>query len=397
MAIRIAVKGSIIEGGNSWIYDFLGISYTASESFVQQLRAAGGDDVIVEINSPGGYVAPAAEIYEAIRTYPGHIECRVVGQAASAASIIACAAENSITPMGTFFMHNCIGSAQGNHNDMRQTMHAMESIDENIMQAYRAKTGMSDDEIYALMEENTTLNARQAVEYGFIDKITDSAADIAQANSAVTGIAASAGGFVDLMAIDADRLAAMREAYENSRVASGEGGETMEKDNMRDEAAETTEEQVEGTEAVEETEGEQAEAEATEETAEEQADETEAAEETEGEQAESEEDQADELEAAYQRGVLAERERVSGILDIAAKVPDAMVRAALFTDPISAEQLALAAMRAEDAERTGYFAKACADVDASNSGQVAAEVTDNANDASNEVDMLAAMLKERFE
>ena len=391
MAIRIAVKGSIIEGGNSWIYDFLGISYTASESFVQQLRAAGGDDVIVEINSPGGYVAPAAEIYEAIRTYPGHIECRVVGQAASAASIIACAAENSITPMGTFFMHNCIGSASGNHNDMRQTMHAMESIDENIMEAYRAKTGMSDEEIYALMEENTTLNARQAVKYGFIDRVTDSAADIAQANSAVTGIAASAGGFVDLMAIDADRLAAMREAYENSRVASGEGGETMEKDNMRDEAAETTEEQAEETEAAEETEGEQAESE------EETAEETEAAEETEGEQAESEEDQAGELEAAYQRGVLAERERISGILDIAAKVPDAMVRAALFTEPISAEQLALAAMRAEDAERTGYFAKACADVDASNSGQVAAEVTDNANDASNEVDMLAAMLKERFE
>ncbi|MBQ9000255.1 MAG: Clp protease ClpP [Eggerthellaceae bacterium] len=392
MAIRIAVKGSIIEGGNSWIYDFLGISYTASESFVQQLRAAGGDDVIVEINSPGGYVAPAAEIYEAIRTYPGHIECRVVGQAASAASIIACAAENSITPMGTFFMHNCIGSASGNHNDMRQTMHAMESIDENIMEAYRAKTGMSDEEIYALMEENTTLNARQAVKYGFIDRVTDSAADIAQANSAVTGIAASAGGFVDLMAIDADRLAAMREAYENSRVASGEGGETMEKDNMRDEAAETTEEQAEETEAAEETEG-AAQAETEEETAEE----TEAAEETEGEQAESEEDQAGELEAAYQRGVLAERERISGILDIAAKVPDAMVRAALFTEPISAEQLALAAMRAEDAERTGYFAKACADVDASNSGQVAAEVTDNANDASNEVDMLAAMLKERFE
>ena len=392
MAIRIAVKGSIIEGGNSWIYDFLGISYTASESFVQQLRAAGGDDVIVEINSPGGYVAPAAEIYEAIRTYPGHIECRVVGQAASAASIIACAAENSITPMGTFFMHNCIGSASGNHNDMRQTMHAMESIDENIMEAYRAKTGMSDEEIYALMEENTTLNARQAVKYGFIDRVTDSAADIAQANSAVTGIAASAGGFVDLMAIDADRLAAMREAYENSRVASGEGGETMEKDNMRDEAAETTEEQAEETEAAEETEG-AAQAETEEETAEE----TEAAEETEGEQAESEEDQAGELEAAYQRGVLAERERISDILDIAAKVPDAMVRAALFTEPISAEQLALAAMRAEDAERTGYFAKACADVDASNSGQVAAEVTDNANDASNEVDMLAAMLKERFE
>ena len=60
MATKIGVKGSIVSGGASWLYDFLGISYTASETFIQQLNAADGGDVIVEINSPGGYVAPAA-------------------------------------------------------------------------------------------------------------------------------------------------------------------------------------------------------------------------------------------------------------------------------------------------------------------------------------------------
>lgn len=374
---RIRVNGSIVDDGSAWLYEWFGIPHTAPKSFKEQLAGAEGD-VIVEINSPGGYVTPAAEIYEAIRTYPGNIECQVVGQAASAASVIACAAKNSISPMGTFFMHNCIGYASGNHNDMRQTMHAMESIDENIMEAYRAKTGMSDAEIYELMEENTTLNARQAVEYGFIDKITDSAADIAQASSAVTGIAASAGGFVDLMAMDADRLAAMRELYENSRRENGRGGESMNIDDIRDEAEETAETQAEA-----------------------EADETDEPEgEGEAEEPEESEEDADEVQAAYDRGVLAERARIAGILDIAAKVPDSMVRDALFTTPISAEELAFAAMKAEETNRIGYINRAKADVKDSGSASVAADVTDEAGEASEAEEAqnaLIAKLNERHE
>jgi len=399
---RIRVNGSIVDDGSAWLYEWFGIPHTAPKSFKEQLAGAEGD-VIVEINSPGGYVTPAAEIYEAIRTYSGNIECQVVGQAASAASVIACAAKNSISPMGTFFMHNCIGYASGNHNDMRQTMHAMESIDENIMEAYRAKTGMSDAEIYELMEENTTLNARQAVEYGFIDKITDSAADIAQASSAATGIAASAGGFVDLMAMDADRLAAMRELYENSRRENGRGGESMNIDDIRDEAEETAETQAE---EIEETEGEAAdevetEAETEEPEAEAEADETEEPEgEGEAEEPEESEEDADEVQAAYDRGVLAERARIAGILDIAAKVPDSMVRDALFTTPISAEELAFAAMKAEETNRIGYINKAKADVKDSGSASVAADVTDEAGEASEAEEAqnaLIAKLNERHE
>ena len=396
MATRIGVKGSIISGGASWLYDFLGISYTASEEFIRQLEAANGDDVIVEINSPGGYVAPAAEIYEAIRTYSGNIECRVVGQAASAASIIACAAKSSITPMGTFFMHNCIGGAEGNHNDMRQAMQTMESIDENIMEAYRAKTGMSDAEIYALMEENTTLSAKRAVELGFIDRITESAADVAQAAGVSAGIAASATGFVDLMAMDADHLAAIRELYENSKQASCEGGETMEIEDIQNAEDEPIEAEAEET-AEEPTEGEAEEVGADEGDQAEEADDdaTEGETEQDGDEADGD---ADDEQAAYDRGVLAERARIAAIMEIAARVPDAMVQAALFTEPISAEQLALQAMRAEDAQRTGYMDKARADVKASNSAKVAAEVTDapSADSRAEQKQMLEKALTEKF-
>ena len=400
----INVKGSIIDDGSAWIYDWFGIPYTAASQFRAQLEAA-EDDVIVEINSPGGYVSPAAEIYEAIRTYGGNIECRVVGQAASAASIIACAAKNSITPMGTLFLHNCISYAQGNHNDMRQAMHNMESVDENIMEAYRAKTGLSDAEIYDLMEENTTLSAKRAVELGFIDRITESAADLVQADGAVSGIAASTGGFVDLMAIDADRLSALRDLYEKSRLENAEGGESsMENGQIMDFAEDSAEEadiaqaeaeEVEATEdeAEESGETEAEEVEATEDEAEES--------EPEDEQSEPAEDEADteadDAQAAYDRGVLAERERIAGILDIAAQVPDAMVRAALFEAPISAEELALSAMRAESATREGYIERARADVAASGSAKVAADVTDNATDEGDVQNALVEKLNKRHE
>ena len=390
----INVKGSIIDDGSAWLYDLFGIPYTSATQFKAQLAAA-QDDVIVEINSPGGYVTPAAEIYEAIRTYTGNIECRVVGQAASAASIIACAAKSSITPMGTLFLHNCIGYAEGNHNAMRQSMHAMESVDENIMEAYRAKTGLTDAEIYGLMEENTTLSAKRAVELGFIDRITESAADIAQTAGEVAGIAASANGFVDLMAMDADRLAAMRELYEDFK-AGCEGGETMEIEEIQDADEQVAESDPE---AVDE------------EPVADDADEVELADDGQGEDGAAEDaaddadadgddvedeaaDEPDDVQAAYDRGVFAERDRIEGILAIAARVPDAMVTAALFAEPISAEQLALQAMRAEDAQRTGYMEAARADVEASNSAQVAAEVADSGSEDA--VSALAAKLKDRY-
>ena len=396
----ISVRGTITTSDDAWLYDWLGLACTTPEQFKAQLEAA-EDDVVVEINSPGGVVLAASEIYEAIRSYAGNIECRVVGQAASAASVIACAAKSSITPMGTLFLHNCIGAAQGNHNAMREAAQMMESVDENIMNAYRAKTGMTDSQIYRLMERNTTISATKAVELGFIDRITESAADVLQANSGVvSGIAAGAPGFIDPMAIDADRLAAMRKLYEQSK-ASCEGGETtMEIEDMQSaedqaieaEAEETAEEPVadeaEATEAAEVDE-----AGAVEDAAEDA--EGEAAEDGGEDDAEGEgQDGADEVQAAYDRGVLAERERIEGILAIAARVPDAMVTAALFAEPISAEQLALQAMRAEDAQRTGYMEAARADVEASNSAQVAAEVADSGSEDA--VSALAAKLKDRY-
>ena len=175
----------------------------------------------------------------------------------------------------------------------------------------------------------------------------------------------------------------------------------MEFENLRDEAEEV---EIKEAEAEESEEIEEAAEEAAEEEIEDQAEEAaesdadEVDEETdEAEAIEAEPEASDDLEDAYERGVMAERERIAGILGIASKVPEAMLSAALFTEPISAEQLALAAMKAEEADRTGYMDKARADVAASKSAEVAAAVTDNTADAADEQNALVAKVNERFE
>lgn len=394
--IKVNVKGPIVGGDTAWVYSWLGMSCTSASGFKRELaKAQDGDTVIVEINSPGGYVNEAAEIYEAIRSYSGEIECRVVGQAASCASFIACAAKSSISPMGYLFLHNCSTACNGNQHDMRQTMESLASIDENIMNAYKAKTGMSDEEIYALMEQNTTISAQRAVELGFIDEITQEGNVTAfniGANTA--GIAAAAPGFIDFGVIDLEKVKELRDAYEKAHEDTAEGGIDM-ADNASAEDAKVVDEAQEAEETVDAH---------IEEPVEEPVEEAEAAEADEEEDPEAAEEPAEGTEAAadsatvdmhsYEQGVTAERERIKGILAIANSIPSEMLASALFDEPVDAQELAFKALSAKQDGVSGYMARAREDAKASETAKVAAVVTDApaASKAEATIDAMAAMM-----
>lgn len=395
--IKVNVKGPIVSGDTAWVYSWLGMSCTSAAGFKRELaKAQDGDTVVVEINSPGGYVNEAAEIYEAIRSYNGEIECRVVGQAASCASFIACAAKSSISPMGYLFLHNCSTACNGNQHDMRQTMESLASIDENIMNAYKAKTGMSDEEIYALMEQNTTISAQRAVELGFIDEITQEGNVTAfniGANTA--GIAAAAPGFIDFGAIDPEKVKELRDAYEKAHEDSAEGGIEMANNaNAAEEAkvldvAQACEEPV--NEPVEASVEEPAAAE------DEEATEPEPAEEP----VEPVEDANDSVTVdmhSYEQGVTAERERIKGILAIANSIPSEMLASALFDEPVDAQELAFKALSAKQDGVSGYMARAREDAKASETAKVAAVVTDApaASKAEATIDAMAAMMAKKL-
>ena len=171
MPKRLDVKGNIIGSGDGWIYDWLGIEYTTPKKVNEALREANGEDIDVYINSPGGDVFAGSEIYTALREYAGKVRIKIVGIAASAASVVAQAGESEISPTGMFMIHNVQTTTSGDYNDMFHSGETLLSANQGIINAYLEKTGMSQERLQELMDQETYMSAQQAVEMGFVDKV----------------------------------------------------------------------------------------------------------------------------------------------------------------------------------------------------------------------------------
>lgn len=171
MPKRLDVKGNIIGSGDGWIYDWLGMEYTSPKKVNAALREANGEDIDVYINSPGGDVFAGSEIYTALREYPGKVRIKIVGIAASAASVVAQAGESEISPTGMFMIHNVKTETRGDYNDMFHSGETLLSANQGIINAYLEKTGMSQERLQELMDQETYMSAQQAVEMGFVDKV----------------------------------------------------------------------------------------------------------------------------------------------------------------------------------------------------------------------------------
>lgn len=167
----IDIKGEIINSSNQWIYDWLRMEATSPKKISDALRDAGGEDVEIHINSPGGDVFAGSEIYTLLRAYSGKVKVKILGIAASAASVIAQAGESEISPTGMFMIHNVKTWSSGDYRDMEYTAEALKAANESIINAYMAKTGMTQEELQGLMDRETYMAAAQAVEYGFVDKV----------------------------------------------------------------------------------------------------------------------------------------------------------------------------------------------------------------------------------
>ena len=139
--------------------------------FRSELEAEDGD-VTVWINSPGGNVFAAAEIYTMLREYKGSITVRIASIAASAASVVAMAGDRvEMSPTALLMIHDPITVAMGNVKDMEKAIETLGEVKESIINAYAAKSGMRRSKIADLMSNETWMNAKKAVELGFADEI----------------------------------------------------------------------------------------------------------------------------------------------------------------------------------------------------------------------------------
>ena len=139
--------------------------------FAKELNAGSGN-ITVWINSPGGDVYAAAQIYNMLMEYKGDVTVKVDALAASAASVIAMAGTTVLmSPLSLMMIHNPITVAIGDSKEMQKAGEMLNEVKESIMNAYEIKTGMDRKKISHLMDAESWFNAKKAVELGFADGI----------------------------------------------------------------------------------------------------------------------------------------------------------------------------------------------------------------------------------
>src|SRR5678815_5221011 len=133
---RINVYGVIIPNDYKWFYDWLDEDSTCPKDVTKVLNEADGEEIEVYINSPGGVIDAGSEIYTELREYQGEVKIKVVGQACSAASIIAMAGHCEMSPTALMMVHCVSTCASGNHSDMEHTAEVLRIADDASSNAY---------------------------------------------------------------------------------------------------------------------------------------------------------------------------------------------------------------------------------------------------------------------
>ena len=135
---------------------------------------SGSGPITIWINSPGGDCIAASQIYSMLMDYQGEVTVKVDGIAASAASVIAMAGNKVLmAPTALMMIHNPSMMAFGDHNDMAKAIDILDEVKESIINAYEIKTGQSRAVLSHLMESETWMNAKKAIELHFADGILE--------------------------------------------------------------------------------------------------------------------------------------------------------------------------------------------------------------------------------
>jgi ATP-dependent Clp protease protease subunit len=161
----------IIVGDDMTAECFGGIS---PSMFIHELNEITAPVIHIRINSPGGDVFAARVMELAIRQHTSKIIAHVDGYAASAASLIAVACdETEIAPGGFIMIHKAWSICWGNSDDMTKTATLLGKVDETLVNTYVEASGQSADQVRAWMADETWFTGAEAVEFGFADRLAE--------------------------------------------------------------------------------------------------------------------------------------------------------------------------------------------------------------------------------
>jgi len=172
VAKKINIKGPIVSDSDAWIYRWFGIEATSPKTVNETIEKANGEDIEVIINSGGGNVFVGSEIYTALKSYTGNVVVKIVGLAASAASVIAMAGKKvMMSPTAQMMIHTTTTYTSGDYREMEHTAEVLKNTDNTIANAYRLKSGKTQDELLEMMSHETWMTAEKAKELNLIDEI----------------------------------------------------------------------------------------------------------------------------------------------------------------------------------------------------------------------------------
>ena len=145
--------------------------------FKDELESGSGK-ITLWINSPGGDIFAAAQIYNMLMDYPYDVTVKIDALAASAASVIAMAGTKvCMSPVAMLMIHNPMTIAIGDSEEMQKAIDMLSEVKESIVNAYEIKSGLSRAKISKLMDAETWMNAKEAKRLGFADEILFSDGD----------------------------------------------------------------------------------------------------------------------------------------------------------------------------------------------------------------------------
>lgn len=158
------------------IHDEIGAWGVTARSFIADLKAQSADapSINLSINSPGGSVFDGLAIYNSLRGMGKPVNVTILGIAASMASVVAMAGTTISMPSNAMVMvHNAISGMYGDAEDLRDQADVLDKIDNSIVGIYVARTGKSEEDVRALMANDTFMSAAEALDAGFITAMTD--------------------------------------------------------------------------------------------------------------------------------------------------------------------------------------------------------------------------------
>lgn len=162
----LELNGTIAE--ESWFDDDVTPQMFKDELF------SGNGPVTVWLNSPGGDCIAASQIYSMLMDYPHNVTVKIDGIAASAGSVIAMAGTKVLmSPTALVMIHNPATTAFGDHKDMSKAIDMLDEVKESIINAYEIRTGLSHTQLSHMMNEETWMNAKKAIELGFADGLLE--------------------------------------------------------------------------------------------------------------------------------------------------------------------------------------------------------------------------------